>query len=338
MIFKYFKIPKNLAYAIKIAFIISIVFVLMRFIEINEMKRLFLQISIPLFSLIFLFATIDQIILGLKWNILLKAFNVHVPVYAPIVACLRGKVFKLFIPTSIGVDIYKSYYIKKYGYAITHIISSIIVERFVGMLSSVAIILLLFHFVSKAFIFAPSKIITIGGIVGFAGICVGLYMILGNILKIQQITIPNFFPFKLKRFINDFFKAITVIKSRRSCIMKYFVFSMGEKLFFGTCIYFSAKSIGLEEISYLYIISASPFLALLERLPFSVSAIGIREGLFVVLLRPYSIDTTTAVSVALTLRSAELCLIFVCLVFWLINGKNDKFSLDLLNLKRNNRL
>lgn len=319
---------------VKIICLIASIFILIHFVEINEMKEIILNISLPLFFLIILFIVLDRVILGLKWNILLKAFNINIPKYAPIVAYFRGKVLKLFIPTEIGVDIYKTYYIRKYGVAATHVVSSIIVERFVGMLSSLAIISLLIYFLANSFMYEHTKIATIIGLIVFVGLWLILYIILGNIVSIQRTTIPGFLPCKFKRFINDFYKAITIIKEKRKHVMRYYAISIGEKLFFGTCIFFSAKSIGLEGISYFYVISASPFLALLERIPFSISAIGIREGLFIVLFRPYDIDATTAVSVALAFRSAEMCLVFICIFFWVIKGKNDTFNQNIFNLKK----
>ena len=75
------------------------------------------------------------------------------------------------------------------------------------------------------------------------------------------------------------------------------------------------------QIEFLYIISAMPLLALLERLPVSIAAIGVREGLIVVLLAPYHLDPAIAVAVALVVRLGEMAMVLLCLFLWL--GKHD---------------
>ena len=91
-------------------------------------------------------------------------------------------------------------------------------------------------------------------------------------------------------------------------------------------------ALGLNQIDYLYIIASTPLLALLERLPVSISAIGVKEGLYVVLLAPYHIDPAVAIAVALVSRLAEIVMVILCSFLWLGRHDPDNFKQGLLSV------
>ena len=101
----------------------------------------------------------------------------------------------------------------------------------------------------------------------------------------------------------------------------YFILSIAEKTSYGLAVYFSARAIGLTEPGPLLIISIAPIVALLERLPISVSAIGIREGLFVILFSPFYDDLTIPLTISLVLRAAEMMQVLIFLLAWFIGRK-----------------
>ena len=111
--------------------------------------------------------------------------------------------------------------------------------------------------------------------------------------------------------------------------MVYYFASITEKLFYGTAIFLSARAVNIESVDYSYIIGATPLLALLERIPISFAAIGVREGLFVALFKPYFSDPAIPISIALVLRAVEIILIGLCFLLWIKEGA-DKRSLKLM--------
>ncbi len=320
---------KQLKHVTKIIVPTVVIAVILYSVEIDEVKNLFLTISIPFFILTLSVCIFDQVTMGLKWNILLKAFKVRIPFHKPIIAYLRGKVFELFIPSIFGIDTYKSYYVKEKDARIIPIVSSIFVERFVGMLSSLAVISLLIHFTIKGLNLHYTMIISLGGLIVFFVILIFLYFSVNNVSQIIKINLPTYLPTKLKNYVNEFFVSLQGINGNKYNVFVYFIVSIFEKLFYGTAIYFSARAIGLHDVQYIYIISAAPFLSLLERLPISISAIGVKEGLYIILLKPYGIDVTSALTVALVLRSAEICYMLISSFFWIGEFARDTLKLDI---------
>ena len=69
-------------------------------------------------------------------------------------------------------------------------------------------------------------------------------------------------------------------------------------------------------MSLLFVVSATPVLSLIDRLPISFSSIGVREGMLVIILKPFGVDASTALSVALLIRGIELMQILLFTLLW----------------------
>lgn len=284
---------------------------------INVLKKITPLMFIPVVSICFL----DKVVMGAKWNILLKVFDVNVPYTVPVIANLRAKVFQFFTPTSLTEDIYKIYFLKKTGAAVINIVSSIFVERFLGAMSSLAIISLLLFYSIDLLKLPDKQTIVALGYLAFFVICVFIYLLMRMACKTKARFKTRFIPNRVKIKLNEFIKVLSYIKGQEKKVWFYFLMSIFEKISYGSAIYFSAKALGLEQVEFLYLIATTPLLALLERLPISISAIGVREGLFVVLLAPYNLDPAISVAVALVVRLAEMAMVILCLFLWL--GKHD---------------
>ena len=109
----------------------------------------------------------------------------------------------------------------------------------------------------------------------------------------------------------------------------YFALSIAEKTAYGLCVYFSARALGLTEPGPLLIIAIAPIVALLERLPVSMSGIGIREGLFVILFAPFYDDITIPITISLVFRAAQMTQILIFLMTWFIGGKPQAMEKEL---------
>ena len=136
-------------------------------------------------------------------------------------------------------------------------------------------------------------------------------------MNLSKLTISRYIPGRLSGHFDRLLFSIAKLNKGRREIIYYYLLSMVEKLFYGTVIFYCARSIGILELDYFYIISAAQLLALLERIPISIAAIGAREGLFVALFLPYFDDPAIAVAVALVFRCGDIVLALLCMCFWI---------------------
>ena len=311
--------------AFKILFILGIFIILLLNLDITELYQNLENIAWPWFSIVVFIAFLDQVIMGLKWNILLNTFNIHVPWIAPVLAYLRGKIFKLTAPSTLGIDAYKTYFLRNhYHCSTTAVATTIIIERFFGAVSSLLIICLLLYFSIPEFLPQLSDMVIILSVLGSISIFILVFLCIDFAQYLKPLNLPHWLP----KFIIKGVRAITgnlhIIQKKPAKIWLYFILSTGEKISYGSAIYFAAYAMGYHELNYLYIISATPLMALLERLPVSISGIGLREGFMVLLLSPAGLGVTPAISIALVVRFAEIVLIILLAGVWFI--KKDRFK------------
>ena len=306
---------------LKYIFIACALITIALLIDVTQFIELLSQISIPFFLLILLTVIFDQALMGAKWNILLHVFKVDVPFWVPVLAYLRGRIFTFVAPTTFGIDAYKLYCIRKYHKKSSAILSSIVMERSFGILSSLAIILLLLPFSIHVFDFPYKDSIIIISIGGFILLCLVLHFIQTHADLALRLRFPRFFPEKIHSLLNAFVINIAKLKHGRLQVWIYFALSIVEKTIYGLCVYFSVKAIGLTEPGPLLIIAVAPIVALLEKLPISVSAIGVREGLFVILFTPFYDDITIPITISLVFRAAQVTQILIFLIPWFIGRK-----------------
>ncbi len=306
---------------IKICFILAVLYVLYQIIDLDELILLLQGVSIYWFSLAVLIAFLDLCVMGYKWGILLHAGGINTNSLDLILVYLRSKVLMLFVPSTLGVDAYKTMHLKKkYGVEVARGAASIFIERLLGALSSIALICLLLYFFVKI-VPLPFENLAV-----FSALC--LFLILNGVLCWLLINISKLDTYRkswseknrmyviLSMIIGHF----NDLSENINYVFLYFYYSIAEKLLTGLAVYVCILALGNVEVDFLFVLAATPLLALLERLPISFSAIGVREGLFVFLFLPFGYGPEVAVSVALILRFSEFFQMAICSLFWLVGS------------------
>ena len=309
---------------------IAIIAFLASLVDPKELFQLLSRVSLPLFALIVLISLLDLVFMGLKWNILLNTFHESVSNYGAVMAYLRSRIFAFIAPSTLGIDVYKIYFLKKYyGSSIAPVTSSIVIERVLGLLSSLGISSLLVWFAIEPFDLEHKYLLAGVGLLCFVALLLLIHLIARYSHRLVKIPIPSFLPGNLARLVTLLFSNFQKIEGSESKLWLYFFLSMLEKLTYGSAIYLSALAIGLDDLSFTFIIAATPLMALLERLPISISTIGVREGLYVVLLSPFYADTTIPIAIALTLRGAEMVQIILFSFIWLFKHEPRGYQQEL---------
>ncbi|MFC1809124.1 lysylphosphatidylglycerol synthase transmembrane domain-containing protein [Candidatus Omnitrophota bacterium] len=302
-----------------------LLFLIVRIVNFRDFIDI-LSNAAPIFVICVLCAcVVDLMAMGAKWTILLRVFGIRVSPLIPILAYFTGRGFSFFVPSTIGIDSYKTYFMVRHSNGtVVPVISSILVERFIGMFSSFGMISLLMPF-SIPFIMSdspPSLWIAVPFF--FFGVCALLYLLLhlsqyGNIRSDKLPFLPSFVSRKLAVLL----KTLSCVTNAKKSVFLYFFVSIFEKTLYGTAVYFSLRAIGYS-FPYLAIIGVIPILSLLERLPISFSSIGIREGLFVAVFSLHGLSGAESLSVAVIIRCVEVFIVVTSLLLWYASGLNKE--------------
>lgn len=298
---------------------LALVILLLQFVDLRSVFLMLKGANLYWFFLGVAIVIADQIFMGLKWNILLRVLGVKVSSYVPIVAYLRGRAFKYIVPSTLGIDAYKTFYLKKYHKETGTIVTSIVIERFFGIISSLMLVALLFYFFAKPLQLPIEDILLPFSLALCLSAMLCLYLLIRNIKAFTHWSLWKRLPQKFCQFLVPLFENLAVIHGKPKTLYQYLSLSVIEKLFFGLTIFACAQSLGMGESTLFYIVAATPVLALLERIPISISAIGLREGLFVAMFSPLGIPPSEAIAVALMLRAVEIFQIILLIFIWYIN-------------------
>ena len=102
--------------ALRVAVVVAVLaFLCWRFVDLGELGRILADASLVWVLATFALAIVDYVIMGAKWNILLRVYDVSVRAVVPIGAYFRSQVFTLFIPSVLGMDAYRAYVLKQHG-------------------------------------------------------------------------------------------------------------------------------------------------------------------------------------------------------------------------------
>lgn len=304
---------------LKLLFAAGLLLLIVTFVDIERTFEVMKEISPLFFSLAVLFAMFDQVILGFKWHILLRVFGVDVKRRVPILAYMRGKAFEIAAPSSLGIDTFKVYQVSKNAPApADKVMSSVVVERFFGALSSFVVIGVMLWFSLQPFDMAFKLELSILGVIGSLSIIWLTGYMIAVSRRVESFSAWSKLPKKIGDLVTKVISNLHAINSSSAAVYKYLALSCIEKFSYGIVICLSAMAVGgIEGVDYLFILAATPFMALLERLPISFAAIGVRESFFMLLFASFTSDTAAILAVALTVRACEAVMILLLSLTWI---------------------
>ena len=285
------------------------------YVDWGEFRAILAGAALPLVLMTLVIHTLDTVVMAVKWRWLLQAFQVNVSVWVTLGAYFRGRVFTLIVPSILGIDSYRAFSIWRRGHAMGPVASSILVERTLGALSSLMFLAALLPWAVQVISVPHPEIVGSLGLLAFFAGLVLMYSALGNIDRLPSTLALPMAPAKVNRALTQFLAAVRATKNQRPRIYAYFLASILEKAAYGFVVYYAAGAVGVE-LRLIDVVSTATVVALLERLPISFAALGVREGLIVGLFHLLGISATEAVATGVLLRAVEMTVTVASGLLW----------------------
>ena len=246
-------------------------------------------------ALSFIMNCIVIYLIVLRWNMLLHSQKISVSQSFLLGSYLVGCFFNIFLPTSIGGDIYRIYDTSKLKNSSAMKAASIILmDRFTGLIS---IIIYLMVVLSFGFLRISHVEFIVGKWKVSNQILIILIIIIFilSVLIILMMLLPDFFRLNrlfrkiqfLHRWEDKFKQTYDTFKEFRKFKLILFtniLLSFVLQLAFTLSYYFAGICFGIRELSILSFIFIVQLINILTMLPISIGGVGIREGTFVVLV------------------------------------------------------
>lgn len=272
---------KTLLLAVKLAVSATALYIVFSRIDVEEFALMFAKIGPLYFVLSALSYIVAQAVSTVRWKLLLpeqfrfrRLFSLY----------MIGSFFNSFLPSVIGGDAIKAYYLNKDAKKISLTLASVFMDRYFGYTGLMIIGISAFPFAMGYFGNALYRWLMPVIFVSF---------IVGSIL---------FFRMKLGRSfssVGEIYEYFTRLRKRKDVIVKAVLLSFIIQFLNFLMVIILAFAMG-EKIPIVLLFVFLPIIITATTIPISVSGLGVREGSFVLLLGLIGVSPAVATSLSLS--------------------------------------
>ena len=239
-----------------------------------------------------LFCVVAGVVLScFKWQVILQVDGIDCPLSTLVRYYLIGTFFNNFLPTSIGGDAVRAYYIARECGRPSVGVSSILAERLSGLFVLVLFPVVAFYPSATSIPGSVQRVLG-GGLAGLVLLAalLALPRVRKNGIRLLPCRVRNAMEHvsgSLRRYLSDTRNLTIVI--------------ICSILFNGLMIlaaWFIAAALGLD-LRMIDLMVVVPLVVVLTLIPFSLNGLGIREGGFIFFLADFGVSSTEALSFSL---------------------------------------
>lgn len=273
-----------------------LVFIFTR-IDLNQILSRLQLLSLPFVLFALLFYTGCQWLSCLRWQVVLKSAGYHIPIHYLLSSYFAGMFVSIFLPSSVGGDVYRVYRITKAIDNPEIAFASVFLERFTGLAAVFAL----------ALVGIPPALKIIGSwdimllFFACAGVIWGVFLLIVSPYLLRW-TQPWLVKLRLGKIAERLAKiqviSMQFLKHRQSLGMAIaisFVIQLSIILYQ----YMLAQQLKIP-ISYLELLVFTPISIVVTLLPISLGSLGIQEGLWAYLFSRIGLTAEQAVTLSLT--------------------------------------
>jgi glycosyltransferase 2 family protein len=280
----------------------------------------------------FLTLFIGKLLSGYRWQKLLNAHKLIVPLPLLIKSLFVGQFFNSFLPSTIGGDAIRVYDIALYCKKITRSLTTIFIDRLIGVFSLIFVGLVALGIgIYLNFDVAVYCWIIVGSFIAILGIFLAIF---NRRLANLSDNVLRFFKMNgiadKARYAT---KAITDLKHERRLLGESFIISILFQINVILYYYFCAQALALE-IRLIYFFLFTPIVLIILLLPFTINGIGLRESSYIYFFG--IIGTGSGEAIAFSWLSFGLMLtqgIIGGIIFAFRDRKMNQINLDTLKIK-----
>jgi uncharacterized protein (TIRG00374 family) len=269
---------------------------LLRFVNQNEVNQLLSNLIWPYLIVYFGLALLDRLIMAYKWKILLEAKEIPCSFGKLIVVYFKGTFLGNLLPTSLGGDAIRAYELSKNTRDGEEVITSIIMERYLGFLSSALMALMAIPLLILFVPAFPRTIMVLLTLFLAGGLFFLFWLFRGKPHSSKISNLLGRLPWAEK--IGKISTSFVLYRNHPRALGRFFIWSFGEQLLPIGATYLLSLSLGLP-IPFHYLIPIIPITQFFARIPVSLSGLGIQEGLFVWTFTQIGISASSAFTLGL---------------------------------------
>lgn len=246
-----------------------------------------------------------QYLSSYRWQVLLRAHGIYVPVNRLFSFYLVGMFFNNFLPTSIGGDVVKGYDLYRHSGRGKEAITTVLLERYTGLVALI-IIGLAALLVGYQYFPDPVTAILLSGIA--AGFICGTLVVISRYSRTLCLRTTRRFNLKrLSRIIYKIYRPFERYKTHKWIFLYSIIISFGIQVLNILVYILVADALNIS-ISGGYFFLFFPVITIISMLPLSINGLGIRDGLMVYLFSKIEVPMNHALSLSLSWFFVVTCI------------------------------
>lgn len=285
--------------------------------------RLFAEADYRFLLLSLVLATVDRVLMPVKWNLLLRAKGIVVPWGRAIKVYYISSVMGIFLPPTVGADVARYYFVAGYGCPKAEVVASILVERVLGTIA-----LLLFGLAGGALfltrvaspdttverMLAAILAVTVLAVAAFAASMSDRLAAaaLGLLRRFGDRGLWGRLVHKLESLV----RAYQGYQGRRRVLVTFLLLSVLENFLPVLRAWAAVLAFGAV-VPLIYLFMFIPIVQVLIRLPISFDGFGVQEGTLVYFLGLLGVGKATALSIGLANHMLFLLSLLPGVLFYL---------------------
>jgi len=248
---------------------------------------------------------IVNMVSSFKWYCLTRSQDMNASFGRIFAYYVVGQFYNLFLPTSVGGDVVRSYELGKFTGRQADSLASVFVERYTGVLTllavaAIAVLGQLSRFNQGFIIFSLFGFAVVLAAMGWLAFDVRPYYFLRSRYGSNNSKISYLFK-KLDQLVD----AVSAYKESKMPLLIAFVNSIVFYLFAAINVYITTMIFQLD-VRFVDILIATPIIMLIMNIPLSIGNIGLMEFAYVNVFQIMGYSPSLALSVALTMRFKSL--------------------------------
>jgi hypothetical protein len=246
---------------------------------------------------------IAQPLRTLRWGLLLRIKNIHFSQLKLSGLYFIGMFFNNFLPTVMGGDVVRGYYVFRESRSHEAAFSSVIVERLCGLF-----VIVIIGFIASIYVYINSgfiPILTVSGSGCFMMLLLMIGFLYEPVFSVLSVPLRMFRKWGIGEKVNEVYQAILSYKNCHGVLLQCVLLSALYELVIIFIHY--VLSIALNwGIPFHAFLCTVPVITIISMLPVSFGGLGVREGAAVLLFSHYGISAASAISLSLLSYSISL--------------------------------
>lgn len=297
-------------------------------VDTDELIRILPTLHPGWFAGVIVLSYFSRFVMSYKWNLLVRARQLGLSVARTFKIYLISGFFGMFLPSGVGSDLFRVYYVSLDHGQPGRVAASVILEKIMGTVSAAAAAVM---GVALMGVFYPdplySRLVVVSVIVFFGVTIAGTLMLFNRHgLALTIVLLKRFSRSqRVSRALIRCHGAFVAYRRQPGVLYAFFALSMFDQIVQVVLSYFASGALGLS-LPFYYFLGIIPVCRILTKLPISINALGVLEGLYVFFFALVGLSTAEGLALALTTRGANWIVGLWGGVLYVLDGKRSMLT------------